>query len=159
MLTSEGPVEFCISAKNSNYCTSILFNIFLYVSVSITAADGTALAENTEIAPECNFLYILRSQCDMHFNVFLATQSNNNYPYRAYIERLSSFSTETKPRCFFLLCDIEIHLTNSILAVKPTLLIQSVKDLWLKASKETCNDVCIWINPFKIVIYYIGCRS
>ena len=60
VLTSGGPVEFCIAAESSNYTD--LANIFLYVKASVTKADGTALAEDTEIAPECNFLHTLWSQ-------------------------------------------------------------------------------------------------
>ena len=57
VLTSGGPVEFCIAAESSNYID--LANIFLYVRASVTKADGTALAANTEIAPECNFLIVV----------------------------------------------------------------------------------------------------
>ena len=94
ILTSEGPVEFCINSETFNYID--LANSFLYVRASITTADGSALAADCEIAPECNFLHSLWSQCDMYLNGTLVTQSSNNYPYRAYIENLLSFSKEAK---------------------------------------------------------------
>ena len=57
VLTSGGPVEFCIAAESSNYID--LANTFLYVRASVTKADGTALAADTEITPEYNFLHTL----------------------------------------------------------------------------------------------------
>ena len=53
VLTSTGPIEFTISAENSNYID--LANSFLYVRANVTTAAGANLAKNVEIAPECNF--------------------------------------------------------------------------------------------------------
>ena len=78
------------------YCYIDLANTFLYVRASVTKADDTALAEDTEIAPECNFLHTLWSQCDLYLNDTLVTQSSNNYSYRSYIETLLSFGKDTK---------------------------------------------------------------
>ena len=94
ILTSTGPIEFTISAENSNYID--LANSFLYVRASVTTAAGADLAKNVEIAPECNFLLTLWTQVDVYLNALLVTQSNNNYPYRAYIENLLSFAQEAK---------------------------------------------------------------
>ena len=94
ILTSKGPVKFCINSETFNYID--LANSFLYVRATITTADGSALAADYEIAPECNFLHSLWSQCDMYLNGTLVTQSSNNYPYRAYIENLLSLSKEAK---------------------------------------------------------------
>ena len=71
-LTSGGPVEYCIAAESSNYID--LANTFLYVRASVTKADGTALAADTEITPEGNFLHTLWSQCDLYLNDTLVTQ-------------------------------------------------------------------------------------
>ena len=57
VLTPEESVEFCISAENSNYIH--FANTFLYVRASITATDGTDLAENSKILSEYNFLHTL----------------------------------------------------------------------------------------------------
>ena len=94
ILTSTGPIEFTISAENSNYID--FANSFLYVRASVTKHDGTNLEAGSEIAPECNFLHSLWSQIDVYLNGSLVTQSNNNYPYRAYIENLMSFSQSAK---------------------------------------------------------------
>ena len=94
MLTSAGPVEFCIAAESSNYID--LANTFLYVRASVTQADGTDLEQGVEIAPECNFLHTLWSQCDLYLNDTLVTQSSNNYSYRSYMETLLSFGKDAK---------------------------------------------------------------
>ena len=94
VLTSTGPIEFTISAENSNYID--LANSFLYVRANVTTAAGADLAKNVEIAPECNFLHTLWTQVDVYLNGSLVTQSNNNYPYRAYIENLLSFGQDAK---------------------------------------------------------------
>ena len=94
VLTSTGPIEFTISAENSNYID--LANSFLYVRASVTTAARADLAKNVEIAPECNFLHTLWTQVDVSLNGSLVTQSNNNYPYRAYIENLLSFGQDAK---------------------------------------------------------------
>ena len=90
VLTSTGSIEFTISAENSNYID--LAN----VRASVTTAAGADLEKNAEIAPECNFLHTLWTQVDVYLNGSLVTQSNNNYPYRAYIENLLSFGQEAK---------------------------------------------------------------
>ena len=94
VLTSTGPIEFTVSAENSNYID--LANSFLYVRASVTTSNGADLAKTVEIAPKYNFLHTLWSQVDVYLNGSLVTQSNNNYPYRAYIENLISFRQEAK---------------------------------------------------------------
>ena len=81
MLTSTGPIEFRISAENSNYID--LTNSFLYVRANVTSKTGVNLAEDMDLAPECNFLHTLWSQIDVYLNDLLVTRSNN-YPYRDY---------------------------------------------------------------------------
>ena len=94
MLTSTGSIEFTHGAENSNYID--LANNFLYVRAIVINAAGADLAEDAEIAPECNFLHTLWTQVDVYLNGSLVTHFNNNYPYRAYIENLISFGRETK---------------------------------------------------------------
>ena len=96
VLTSTGPIEFTISAENSNYIDLANTRSFLYVRASVTTSNGADLAKTAEIAPECNFLHTLWSQVDVYLNSSLVTQSNKNYPYRAYIENLLSFGQEVK---------------------------------------------------------------
>ena len=74
ILTSEGPVEFCIAAENSNYID--LANTLLYVRASVTTEAGANLAEDTAIAPECNFLHTLWAQCDLF--IYLLTDAKRS---------------------------------------------------------------------------------
>ena len=62
----------------------------------MTQADGTDLEQGVEIAPECNFLHTLWSQCDLYLNDTLVTQSSNNYSYCSYMETLLSFGKDAK---------------------------------------------------------------
>ena len=62
----------------------------------MTTSNGADLAKTAEIAHECNFLHTLWLQVDVYLNGSLVTQSNNNYPYQAYIENLLSFGQEAK---------------------------------------------------------------
>ena len=94
VLTLTGPIEFTISAENFNHID--FANTFLYVRASVTAADGTDMGADVEISPECNFLHTMWSQIDLYLNGSPVTQSNNNYPYCAYIEILLSFGQDAK---------------------------------------------------------------
>ena len=63
VLTFTGPIEFTVSAENSNYID--LANSFLFVRSSMTTSNGADLAKTAEIAPECNiFSYaVVASRC------------------------------------------------------------------------------------------------
>ena len=69
----------------------------------MTTAAGTGLAEDAEIAPECNIFHTLWTQVDVYLNSLLVTQSNYNYPYRAYIKNLLSFGQGAKKSQLFAL--------------------------------------------------------
>ena len=81
VLTSTGPIEFTVRAKNSNYIN--MANRFFYLRASVTKSNGAYLGKGVKIAPECNFLHTLWSQVDVYLKGLLVTQSNNNYPYGA----------------------------------------------------------------------------
>ena len=136
MLTSTGPIEFMVSAENSNYID--LANSFLYVRASVTRSNGADLAKTAEIAPKCNFLHTLWLQVDVYLNGLLVTQSNNNYPYRVYIENLLSFGQEAKNSQLSAL--LWHHNTsghfNSCAAAKNSCATPSAK-LWLQKAKKS----------------------
>ena len=134
VLTSTGPIEFTVSAKNSNYID--LANSFLYVRVSVTTSNGVDLAKTAEIAPECNFLHTLWSQVDVYLNGLLVTQSKNNYPYRAYIDNLYSFGQEGKILSFPPCYGIAILMHISIVVLQQTRATPSAK-LWLQKAKKS----------------------
>ena len=53
VLIFTGPIEFTVSAENSNYID--LINSFLYIRANITTVARVNSAEGVKIAPECNF--------------------------------------------------------------------------------------------------------
>ena len=94
ILSNSGPIEFLIPGENSSYID--LSNTLLHVCARIKKQDGTVLANDSNVAPVCNFLHTLWSQCDLYLNGVLVTQASNTYPYRAYIKTLLSFGEEAK---------------------------------------------------------------
>ena len=94
ILSNSGPVEFLIPGESSSYID--LSNTLVHVRARIKKQDGTVLANDSNVAPVCNFLQALWSQCDSFLNGVLVTQASNTYPYRAYIETLLSFWEEAK---------------------------------------------------------------
>ena len=134
VLTSTGRIEFTIRAENSDYIN--LANTFFYVSVtraSVTVADVDNLAADAEIAPGYSFLHTLWSQIDAYLNG--VTQSNNNYPYRAYIKNLLGFGQDAKSSQLSLSCGIETPQVTLIPGPLPTQDIPNVKSWLLKAGK------------------------
>ena len=59
-------------------------------------ADGELLDATADVAPVNFWLHALFTQIDMTLRDTLVTTSNNTYPYKAYIETLLSFGTESK---------------------------------------------------------------
>ena len=94
ILSNNGPIEFLIPGENSSYID--LSNTLLHVRAKIKKQDGSVLGNDSNVAPVCNFLHALWSQCDLYLNGVLVTQASNTYPYRAYIETLLSFGEEAK---------------------------------------------------------------
>ena len=89
ILSNNGPIEFLIPGESSSYID--LSNTLLHVRARVKKQNGTVLANDSNVAPVCNFLHALWSQCDLFLNGVLVTQASNTYPYRAYIKTLLSF--------------------------------------------------------------------
>ena len=134
VLTSTGLIKFTISAENSNYID--LANSFLYVRASVTTPSGADLAKTAKIAPECNFLHTLWSQIDVYLNGSLVTQSNNNYPYRSYIENLLSFGQEAKNSQLSALLWHRNTSEHFIVVLQQTRATPNAK-LWLQKAKKS----------------------
>ena len=88
------PIEFEVSGTGEVYLD--LANSHLYVKAKITAADGANIAADAEVGPVNNFLHSLFSQVDISLNGTLITSSTNTYPYRADIEDLLSYGSESR---------------------------------------------------------------
>ena len=88
---SDNTIEFKIAETDSEYID--LKNSFIRVKAKIVDADGEILGATADV----NFwLHALFSQIDMTLKDTLVTTSNNTYPYKAYIETVLSFGTESK---------------------------------------------------------------
>ena len=91
---SDDTIEFKIAETDSEYID--LKNSFIRVKAKIVKADGELLDATADVAPVNFWLHALFSQIDMTLKDTLVTTSNNTYPYKAYIETLLSFGTESK---------------------------------------------------------------
>ena len=87
------PLEFYVPASEDVYNLS---EHRLEVTIKVTQADGTDL-EATDKVSLANFaLHCLFSQLDVYINEQLASASSNVYPYRAYIENMLTYSSQSK---------------------------------------------------------------
>jgi hypothetical protein len=93
-LSSSGPIEFLVSGSGDDYLD--LTQSWLHVSVKVTKADGTALGNDANVAPENNWFHTLFSQVDLSLNETLISPANMTYPYRAYMENLLTFGGDAK---------------------------------------------------------------
>ena len=91
---SDDTIEFKIAETDSEYID--LKNSFIRVKAKIVDADGEILGATADVAPVNFWLHALFSQIDMTLKDNLVTTSNNTYPYKAYIETVLSFGTESK---------------------------------------------------------------
>jgi hypothetical protein len=93
-LDNSAPIEFVIPAQTEKWTD--INQCYLYLNVKVFKADGTALEADTETSTVNNFFHSLFSSIDLYLNNKLVTNSSDTYPYRAYIENLLSYSTDSK---------------------------------------------------------------
>ena len=91
---SDDTIEFKIAETNSEYID--LKNSFIRVKAKIVNTHGEVLGATADVALVNFLLHALFSQIDMTLKDTLVTTSNDTYPYKAYIEALLSFGTESK---------------------------------------------------------------
>ena len=91
--TQTAPIEFEIKGQGDEYLD--LNQTFVYVEAQIVQQDGTALANDSQITPVNNLLHSVFSEIDCNLNGKVITPGTDTYPYRAYLEKLLSFSDET----------------------------------------------------------------
>ena len=68
----------------------------LYVKAKITNKDGTALSNNTTVAPVNNFLHSMFEDCSTFLNDVEVTNANKLYPYSSYFLDLFETTSEAK---------------------------------------------------------------
>ena len=93
-LSPGAPIEFHISGATTDYLD--FTNTFLHVRAKVTKADGTNLDIDTDVAPVNYWLHTLFSQVDISLNDTLITNSDNTYPFRAYLESTLNYGRDAK---------------------------------------------------------------
>lgn len=91
-MTETAPIEFSITGNNGLEFLD-LKNSKLYVKLRIRNADGSDLAEDSNVGPVNNFLAALFSDCEVTLQGKVC-YSNNHYPYKAYIQSLLRYSKD-----------------------------------------------------------------
>ena len=93
-LSHGAPIEFAVSGETQDYLD--LSNTYLHIQVQVQRGDGSYLQVDDIVGPTNLFLHSLFSQIDLSLNGTLITNSDNNYPYRAFIETFLNYSKETQ---------------------------------------------------------------
>ena len=93
-LSPGSPIEFRYEGSNNHYLQ--LSRTSLYMQVSFYKEKDKKVEEADEIAPVNNFLHSLFSQVELSFNGQNFENSNNVYPYKAYITDLLNYGQDSK---------------------------------------------------------------
>lgn len=94
-ITSDSVVEFVVSGQNGLELLDFR-NSLIYAKVKITKADGSAIAQDEDVAPVNLFLSSLFSQVDVTLQGKNIVSTTSHYPYKAYIDALLKNGRETK---------------------------------------------------------------
>ena len=88
------PIEFEIKGQGDEYLD--LSQSYLQVVCKFTKGDGTDLTGgNSTSTPVNNILHSLFSEIDVSLNGKVVTPGTDTYPYKAYLEKLLSYSPDT----------------------------------------------------------------
>ena len=90
------PIEFDIKGQGEHYMD--LSQTYLFVRFKVTKADHADLGADTQTTPVNNFLHSMFSDVDVILNDKLITPGTDTYPYRAYLEKLLSYSPSTSKK-------------------------------------------------------------
>ena len=93
-LTNNAPIEFIIPPQTEHWTD--LSQSYLYVKFKIIKVDGHDLEADSNVAPVNNFLHTMFSSVDLYLNNKLISSNSDTYPYRAYIENLLSYNSDSK---------------------------------------------------------------
>ncbi|XP_050791558.1 uncharacterized protein F54H12.2-like [Gopherus flavomarginatus] len=92
-VTESAPIDFFIAGNGIDYMD--LNNTLLYLCCKIVKGDGTELAANAEVGLVNYPVASIFSQLDVTLGHRLVSQSNNCYPYKAFIESVLNYSDDT----------------------------------------------------------------
>jgi len=85
-------IEFVIPGDSDTY---VDMDLKLFVKGKLQTEDNTDLPETDSTAVVNNPLHSLFSQCTIYLNGTQITQATELYPYRAYIETLSTYGNDS----------------------------------------------------------------
>ncbi|KAM7149938.1 uncharacterized protein F54H12.2-like [Macrochelys suwanniensis] len=92
-VTESAPIDFFIAGNGIDYMD--LNNTLLYLCCKMVKEDGTELAADAKVGLVNYPVASIFSQLDVTLGDCLVSQSNNCYPYRAFIELLLNYSDDT----------------------------------------------------------------
>lgn len=92
-LTESAPLDFFIAGNGEDYMD--LNNTLLYLTCKITKDDNTNIPLTAEVGLVNYPIAAIFSQLDVVLGDRLISQSNNCYPYRAFIESVLNYSEDT----------------------------------------------------------------
>ncbi|XP_065421270.1 uncharacterized protein F54H12.2-like [Chrysemys picta bellii] len=98
-ITESAPIDFFIARNGIDYMD--LNNTLLYLCCKIVKGDGTELAVDAEVGLLNYPVASIFSQLDVSLGDRLISQSNNCYPYRAFIELVLNYSNNALATQFF----------------------------------------------------------
>ncbi|XP_020296499.1 uncharacterized protein F54H12.2-like [Pseudomyrmex gracilis] len=108
-LADDAPIEFVVPGHGEDYIN--LAHTLLSLRVILNTPEAPPAASNSggdavaaSVGPVNNFLHSMFNQIDVYFNQKLVSPPNNAYAYRAYLETLLNYSSESKTS----------HLTTSL---------------------------------------------
>ena len=84
--SSSNPIEFIISTDGNNYVN--LADSYINIICRVTKADGTSCGTSDLACPANLFFHLMIKDLQVFINGKLVSESSNNYPYIAYIQRL-----------------------------------------------------------------------
>ena len=90
----DSPLEFVISGVGEDYMDS--HNMWLYTSLEVRNADGSALAADEKVAPINNFFQCLIEQIQVTANGTIVAHTSEAYIYTAYLLNVLFTSREVK---------------------------------------------------------------
>ena len=93
-VTDTSPIEFFVPGSPEDYID--LGRTRLVVTLKVTKADGTDMADDAKVSTVNLLLHSLFSQVDCKLNQKLVSPSQNTYPYKAYLETVLAHGKESK---------------------------------------------------------------
>ncbi|CAF2146038.1 unnamed protein product [Rotaria magnacalcarata] len=111
----DGPLDFMIPTATAYFLSPS--DIKMYLKGTVVNLDGTAIAAAAAVFPENNFLHTLFSKVEIFLNDQTTAVSTCHYAYRAYLENLLNYDTDTKQTVlqkegFFAQPEIAAHQTR-----------------------------------------------